>query len=91
MVQLCLQKFDNPSYLLKFAKDMKQRREAEIVMQIVDKALTQINEIDEERKIRYPLVKIINVLKEEEKQLFATSRKKLDSEKKKTLKGNTPR
>lgn len=85
MVQLCLQKFDNPSYLLKFAKDMRKRKEAEVVLQIVDKAIARINDIDEERQRRYPLVKLIADIREEEKKLFAASKKKLDDEKLKQL------
>jgi hypothetical protein len=85
MVQLCLQKFDNPSYLLKFAKDMRKRKEAEVVLQIVDKAISRINDIDQERQRRYPLVKFIADTREEEKKLFAASKKKLDEEKLKQL------
>ncbi len=86
MVKLCLEKFENPAFLLKFAKDMQSRNEAEIVVQIVDKGLVRINEIDLERQKRYPLIKEAKDLKEEERKLYAISKKKLDDEKQKRLK-----
>eukprot|EP01124_Arcella_intermedia_P025788 TRINITY_DN4694_c0_g1_i8.p1 TRINITY_DN4694_c0_g1~~TRINITY_DN4694_c0_g1_i8.p1 ORF type:complete len:1563 (+),score=531.43 TRINITY_DN4694_c0_g1_i8:56-4744(+) len=55
LTKQCLTKFSNPTYLMKFAKDMQSRKETEIVLEVVKKLLERIQEINEQRRIRKPI------------------------------------
>jgi len=60
----CLTNFSNPTYLLKFAKDMKFRNETEIVLEVVSKCLLKIKEINQLRLSRKPLQLRLDKLEE---------------------------
>eukprot|EP01125_Pyxidicula_operculata_P015272 TRINITY_DN5168_c2_g1_i2.p1 TRINITY_DN5168_c2_g1~~TRINITY_DN5168_c2_g1_i2.p1 ORF type:complete len:1487 (-),score=479.48 TRINITY_DN5168_c2_g1_i2:82-4542(-) len=55
LTKQCLTKFSNPVYLLKFANDMKRRNETDIVLEVVQKCIEKIRELNEQRKKRKPL------------------------------------
>eukprot|EP00029_Vermamoeba_vermiformis_P012434 TRINITY_DN724_c0_g2_i1.p1 TRINITY_DN724_c0_g2~~TRINITY_DN724_c0_g2_i1.p1 ORF type:complete len:1593 (+),score=701.35 TRINITY_DN724_c0_g2_i1:168-4781(+) len=57
LVKLCLEKFSNPEYLLKFARNMNARKEMEIVLEVSDKCLDRIQHLQGLRKQRAPIQK----------------------------------
>lgn len=57
LVKLCLEKFSNPEYLLKFARNMNNRKEMEIVLEVSDKCLDRIQNLQGLRKQRAPIQK----------------------------------
>jgi hypothetical protein len=62
----CLDKFGNPVFLLKFASDMKNRKETEIVREVVGKCLLKIKEITKLRAQRKPIQKKYDELEQAE-------------------------
>lgn len=55
LTKQCLTQFSNPVYLLRFAKDMKNRKETEVVLEVVGKCLEKIKAINALRKVRKPI------------------------------------
>ncbi|PRP88175.1 hypothetical protein PROFUN_03998 [Planoprotostelium fungivorum] len=84
MVQTCIQKFENPVYLCKFAKSMQERKEKDIVQLVGEKCLAVIQSIEKLVKERHPLERKISSLKEEATEL-AKLKRDLEPEKQQTL------
>eukprot|EP01130_Rhizamoeba_saxonica_P016942 TRINITY_DN7951_c0_g1_i1.p1 TRINITY_DN7951_c0_g1~~TRINITY_DN7951_c0_g1_i1.p1 ORF type:complete len:1507 (+),score=446.67 TRINITY_DN7951_c0_g1_i1:4529-9049(+) len=76
----CIRSFSNPSYLLKFLKDMRKRNESELVVQVCSKIIDSILEIKELRKVRKPIVLKIDEANAEIQELI--SKKKDPSDEK---------
>jgi len=62
MVSITLLKFPDPEYLLKFAEDMQNKDEAEIVLRVGERCLDKIQEIEGFLKQRVPLLRLIERL-----------------------------
>jgi len=80
MVQTCLQKFENPIYLCKFAKSMQDRKEKDIVQLVGEKCIQVINNIDELCQQRIPMEKELRELKKDAEELSKIKRE-LESDK----------
>eukprot|EP01090_Pellita_catalonica_P001993 TRINITY_DN1167_c0_g2_i1.p1 TRINITY_DN1167_c0_g2~~TRINITY_DN1167_c0_g2_i1.p1 ORF type:complete len:1453 (-),score=417.61 TRINITY_DN1167_c0_g2_i1:71-4429(-) len=80
MVKTCLERFANPADLLKVCKDMKNRQEVDIVLQIAVKCLQRIVDIEDQRTLRSKVVERLEKAKEDKnKKAIAKHDKKLRS------------
>eukprot|EP01129_Flabellula_baltica_P013316 TRINITY_DN6152_c0_g1_i1.p1 TRINITY_DN6152_c0_g1~~TRINITY_DN6152_c0_g1_i1.p1 ORF type:complete len:1480 (+),score=461.28 TRINITY_DN6152_c0_g1_i1:13-4452(+) len=61
----CIDRFENPEYLLKFLNDMHARKETQIVIEVCNKCVNSINEITDKRNERRPIILEIEKLKED--------------------------
>ncbi|EFA83868.1 hypothetical protein PPL_02938 [Heterostelium album PN500] len=55
LVELCLEKFSDPTYLMKFANHMKDSREDQVMTRIITQIFKRTNEIESARQVRLAL------------------------------------
>eukprot|EP01126_Amoeba_proteus_P041791 TRINITY_DN4505_c0_g3_i3.p1 TRINITY_DN4505_c0_g3~~TRINITY_DN4505_c0_g3_i3.p1 ORF type:complete len:1553 (-),score=439.90 TRINITY_DN4505_c0_g3_i3:108-4721(-) len=80
LTKQCLTKFSDPVYLLRFAKDMKSRKETGVVIEVVDKCLEKIDEINLLRMKRKPMQIRIDTLEAEKNDPTKNFTKKKEEE-----------
>eukprot|EP01120_Amphizonella_sp_Union-15-10_P016957 TRINITY_DN924_c0_g1_i4.p1 TRINITY_DN924_c0_g1~~TRINITY_DN924_c0_g1_i4.p1 ORF type:complete len:934 (+),score=228.69 TRINITY_DN924_c0_g1_i4:734-3535(+) len=81
LTKICLEKFTNPSYLLKFAQDMNSRKEMEIVLEVTYKCLERIKDINNQRRERLPVQLSFDEL-EKERDEYVKQKKDFPNEEK---------
>eukprot|EP01132_Coremiostelium_polycephalum_P007695 gene7695-9465_t len=83
LVKLCLEKFQDPVYLLKFANHIKSNHEDKVLLNVITQIFNRCNEIDSQRKERNSLLSQINDINESIKRSNPQQQKELGDKKQK--------